>query len=58
MTLQALFRNFVKPFRKIFLARSPFDLRAWRHSVEPVSGLLRRTTVWIESKALRLLGDR
>jgi hypothetical protein len=56
MTLQALFGNFVKPFRKIFLARSPFDLRAWRHSVEPVSGLLRRR-VWIESKALHLLGD-
>jgi hypothetical protein len=33
MTLQGFFGNFVKPFRKIFLARSPVDLRAWRHSV-------------------------
>jgi hypothetical protein len=56
MTLQALFCNFVQPFRKIFLARSSVDLRAWPHSVEPVSGLLRRTA-WIESKVLRLLGD-
>jgi hypothetical protein len=42
MGLQALFPHVVKPFCKIRLARSPFDLLAWPHSVESVSGLLRR----------------
>jgi hypothetical protein len=42
MDLQALFPHAFKPFCKIRLARSPFDLFAWPHSVEPVSGPLRR----------------